>query len=137
MSENLKKICCSDRRNGRIQWNTHIKYKTKHKRKYMAGLWIWTQDPCITGKVLYNFDIQANHSRLNYKHSSLTKCLLSKKHTANNVQPARTYWFNKCLITDGHSFKCNRKERKYRNKLFFYKEERKCLKVWKVLRWFF
>ena len=110
------------------------------ERNTNKNIWLdWEfkpRDPCITSKVLYNWAIQADPSRPNYYiPPSQSFCSLGKTQQTH-VHPAMTCWFNKCLITDGHSTKRNRKERKYRNKHFFIMKKENVWKFWKVLKWF-
>ena len=64
-------------------------------------------------------------SRPNYRIPPLPNfCPL--RNTEHTHVPVRTYWFNKCLIKDGHITKCNRKERKYRNKQFLHWKGKMC-----------
>ena len=111
-----------NRRDRRNEWIYNEIY-VSNKWKSIAGPGILTQDPCLTRKMLYHWAIQANlypWFLAKLPHSSPFKCCaLEETHNKHTLTMSGLDWFNKCLIKDCHSPKCNRNKRKYRNKQFF------------------
>ena len=135
----LKKICSGDMGNGCIQWNTHIIYI---ERKRYENVWLdRVIEPCITSKVAHSTtELSRPIKSMVILGQTTTFLPLQSFCPLRNAQqthlhPDRTYWFNTCLIRDGHTTTCNRKERKYRIKQFFSIEEGKCVNVWKIMNW--
>ena len=114
------KNCSRDSRNGHIQWNTHInKYRKKHNLNVWLDLEFEPRTPASLVRYSNTFLSRSINIHGPSRQTTTFLTLQSFCPLRNTIHPVRTYWFNKYLIKDGHSTKCNTEERKYRNKQLF------------------
>ena len=110
-------------------------YRKKHKWKCMAGSVIRNRDSSIIMKVAHSTTELSRPINIHVPGYQSFCPLRNTQQT--HVHPVRTYWFNKCLIKNGHSTKCNRKEKKYRKLIIFSIEKENVLTYEKYcMNWF-